>query len=621
MPRKFFIFVSFSSLTLAVYSQGLEPSQGDGSPGDPYQIENIDHLIWMSENFEALDKSYIQTTDIDAASSSSLNEGAGFKPIGTFVFNQYEYAFSGEYNGDGYSISNLTINRPDTSEYQGLFGCIANGSISSLTLENAAITGNIYVGILCGYLFLNSSVTDCSTSGDVLGTDSNIGGMFGAIGGSLDVAEITNCTANVTITATGIGIEREHVGGFSGLIDSAELLECNVETNISAPTYAKVGGFTGSGSEAIMRHNEVSGAVLGGSLVGGFVGNTSSTAIDSCQSQTSVESIGTGCGGFSGQIILSNVKHCYALGDVTGGGSAVGGFSGSVASSTILQESFSNSNVVGLGNYVGGFIGNMQQGGLVKNCYARGSVESSDDYSGGFVGINNMLSDIVNCYSTGNTSGTEEAGGFGGYKFGTISDCFWDTESSGIEEGLAVSGGTEPVQLTGKNTQAMKDEETYTLLSEGELSTPWDFVENPFDDTADEDIWAIDPQINNGYPYLTKNITPQGVITSVSDFNDIYNRAGFDLVLFPNPYNPASQQLNISIPSIHFESGLYTFVILDVQGKILHRKDQTIQLSSSGQDEGIVSFDLAEGLESGVYCVVLFREEQFVAQGRLVVQD
>jgi hypothetical protein len=50
----------------------------------------------------------------------------------------------------------------------------------------------------------------------------------------------------------------------------------------------------------------------------------------------------------------------------------------------------------------------------------------------------------------------------------------------------------------------MKNIRTYTDVawSKG-LIYPWDFVGNPYDDKGIEDVWDIDPNINDGYPYLT----------------------------------------------------------------------------------------------------------------------
>jgi hypothetical protein len=90
-------------------------------------------------------------------------------------------------------------------------------------------------------------------------------------------------------------------------------------------------------------------------------------------------------------------------------------------------------------------------------------------------------------------------GGLIGYNEGTVSNSFWDIQTSGK---TTSAGGT------GKTTEQMKNVRTYTDVawSKG-LDSPWDFVGNPYDDKGNEDIWDINPNINNGYPYLTASIS------------------------------------------------------------------------------------------------------------------
>jgi hypothetical protein len=91
-------------------------------------------------------------------------------------------------------------------------------------------------------------------------------------------------------------------------------------------------------------------------------------------------------------------------------------------------------------------------------------------------------------------------GGLVGLNEGTVSNSFWDTQTSG----QATSDGG-----TGKTTESMKNVRTYTDMawSEG-LDSAWDFVGNPYDNAGNEDIWNIDPGVNGGYPSLTELAAP-----------------------------------------------------------------------------------------------------------------
>ena len=99
--------------------------------------------------------------------------------------------------------------------------------------------------------------------------------------------------------------------------------------------------------------------------------------------------------------------------------------------------------------------------------------------SGGFAGYAYTGSMIRDCYSTGAPTGTTK-GGFIADNDGTVTDCFWDTQTSGI--GTSDGG-------TGKTTAEMKTISTFT-------DAYWS-IEYP-DDTL---IWAIG-SCNDGYPCL-----------------------------------------------------------------------------------------------------------------------
>ena len=91
---------------------------GSGTETDPYQITNLKQLQEMKNDLNA---NYKIMNDIDAIDSEKWFSGRGFKPIGSDANNP----FSGNLNGQGYSISNLYINRPFNKNV-GLFGCLGN---------------------------------------------------------------------------------------------------------------------------------------------------------------------------------------------------------------------------------------------------------------------------------------------------------------------------------------------------------------------------------------------------------------------------------------------------------------------------------------------------------------
>jgi hypothetical protein len=132
-------------------------------------------FIWSSENDEPirittaaqlnairdnLGGSYILAADID------LSDYENWIPIGVFqpASEAPEDAetpdpakvFSGTFDGNGHTISNLTINRPSEMAV-GLFGCVSGTDnnpavIKNLKAENAEVTGFFLVGGVVGLM-------------------------------------------------------------------------------------------------------------------------------------------------------------------------------------------------------------------------------------------------------------------------------------------------------------------------------------------------------------------------------------------------------------------------------------------------------------------------------------
>ena len=134
-------------------------TQGYCSQEYPYEIENLAHVRWLSENNDVWDKHFIQTADIDATETASWNEGAGFSPIGN-----NSTGFTGSYNGNYKTISNLTINRPNADNI-GLFGYTNGATIEKLSLEDVDIKGYIFVGGVVGNSYGYNTISEITVTG------------------------------------------------------------------------------------------------------------------------------------------------------------------------------------------------------------------------------------------------------------------------------------------------------------------------------------------------------------------------------------------------------------------------------------------------------------------------
>jgi hypothetical protein len=119
--------------------------------------------------------SYILMNDLDSTTagyielaSETANGGRGWEPIGTSDETSDE-KFTGIFNGQGYEIRDLFINRPDEN-YVGLFTHISwirhidnVGVIENVGMVNADVTGSAQVGVLVGHNegMVNNSYSTC----------------------------------------------------------------------------------------------------------------------------------------------------------------------------------------------------------------------------------------------------------------------------------------------------------------------------------------------------------------------------------------------------------------------------------------------------------------------------
>ena len=344
---------------------------GKGTKDDPYQIATGSQLAYFAKRVNAeeygekyADTYFELTEDIDLG-------GKEWTPIGEtvadLIMGGHEYfVFSGNFDGNGYTIKNLTIGT-ETSPYSGdvcgLFGA-TSGTIEDVVLENVSIN---YVGgnHSSGYGFR----------------------MGGALVG-YSMGDIVNCTViglDMKAGSDGSYVALNSIGGLVGVQDGdTTVSHSRVSGKIEETTKkGNVGGFVGTlvkGSSAKYCGADVSVEVTGngrGIAVGGFVGigngtTADETLIENCYATGNI----TGAeyaGGFVGNISGLNISNCYAKGDV---------------SNSFVGASFMGTDAASNNYY-----------GTVKNCYATGLVSDISSSAYAFAMQDTMKrSTIQNCY-------------------------------------------------------------------------------------------------------------------------------------------------------------------------------------------------------------------------------
>lgn len=309
---------------------------------------------------------------------------AAFSPIGSDAV-----PFSGIFDGNGKTISGLSIRKGPESQNLGLFGCILGATIRNVTLENAEVVGGSILGLLVGQAKVELSsgtanlIGNCQVSGTIEGTgtsvikQTDIGGLIGVNGGESDNytgnavnSTVDGCSANVTVTGsagTAANPESGHTGGFVGW-NKGIITSCSAQGNVSGGN--TTGGFVGTNFGSIYKCH-ATGNVISGYTAGGFAGSSGLyTHIENSYATGNVLALpGTSSyyfGGFAGSI-SGTVKNCVSTGTLTPGWSYNGGFAGTFdgtlfnpVGNATLQSCFGNAEtslgtrVKGLGNYIDG---------------------------------------------------------------------------------------------------------------------------------------------------------------------------------------------------------------------------------------------------------------------------
>jgi len=223
--RSAMFFLLFISSGWAM-AQTAEQPTGTGTSEDPYLIATLNNLYWVTQNSSSWDKHFKQTADIDANTTSGWDGGAGFLPIGNSTT-----PFTGTYNGQGEVISNLTINRPNTS-FIGMFGMVEGGEIENLGVD-ADAAGSRYVGAIAGYVSFSSTVSKCQTYGTVSG-DNFVGGIIGSLE---DGSTLDKCGSLADVTG------ERYVGGLAGR-NLATITDCYASGSVNG-SVSDEGGLVG----------------------------------------------------------------------------------------------------------------------------------------------------------------------------------------------------------------------------------------------------------------------------------------------------------------------------------------------------------------------------------------
>ena len=440
---------------------------GAGTAEDPYLIANLDQLLKIDRIINSNDiqfraSYYKLTDDIDMA-------GQKWVPLGG---NSAATAFTGGFDGNGKTISNLTMSG---GSRLGMFGFISGAKIENLTLADCKIScgadGDRVAGLVAeseGH----SYITNCHVSGEIEGI-SNTAGLVSRIGTSGSIT-IKNCSVSGSVHGELINgySGGSYIGGYIAWIQGGAGSVITIEDcTMSADVYGGAnytGGIIGymtANNTIVIRNCDVilsdTANITGNRWVGGITANsvantgTASMTIENCtvtggRVQSLTTTISSETGGLIGEIPNNGVVRitdCYVETDVLGSCDKVGGLvgvkSGASGALTITRCAY-NGTVTGA-NYVGGLVGygtNL----TITDCYAGGQMTGTDSV-GGLLGYKLLGGNtaITNSYTTASLQGRAYVGGVIGQQISIDTSTFKAT-------GVRALGQTITRQRLSENT-------------------------------------------------------------------------------------------------------------------------------------------------------------------------
>ena len=276
-------------VSLIDYNEGEVPAVGDGTTANPYQIATLGHLRWLSITPSVWNAEFLQVADINASTTKEWEGGAGFSPIGDSGSQ-----FTGVFNGGGYLIYNLFIDRPATSTI-GMFGRVT-GKITDLSLIDLNVTGKSTVGGLVA--FPQGEITRCYVSGWVNGSGQSIGGLAGNLSNS---GVVEQCVAQVEVNA---GSSSANIGGIIGFIRG--VVKNSYSTGQVTGNNSS-GGFVGYSIGGTILNSYSTGKVTSQYNGSGFVKLDSSSSATGCFWDTTTSEWTSTSGGGTGKT-TANMK-------------------------------------------------------------------------------------------------------------------------------------------------------------------------------------------------------------------------------------------------------------------------------------------------------------------------
>ncbi len=232
------LFAAIPITSLITAADGISVV-GSGAESDPFIISTEAQLRQVATDVNAGTGTYTKDGYYVLNNDITLTTGTEWIPIGKYTpgLDTDVYNFEGNFNGAGYTITGLTINPSDSSQYKdylGLFGKVTNGTIKNLGIIDATITGGYNIGAIAGQI-VDSTVENCySDSMIITSNKGNTGGIVGNASVASKGSTIRNCYShNGSINYTWKENGTSNYGGIVGYIYGESVNNDIIKSSIS----------------------------------------------------------------------------------------------------------------------------------------------------------------------------------------------------------------------------------------------------------------------------------------------------------------------------------------------------------------------------------------------------
>ena len=505
-------------------------SGGSGTSYDPYIIATPEDLINVRNN---TGKYFLQICDIDMS-------GYSYTPISSFY---------GTYDGAGYGIKNLScsVSSSRTGLIGANYGTVKNVHIEGCYVYCSTLTEAVFCGAIAGRNYQDGQVINCSVTGSVqatsmgAGTEVYVGGVVG-----LNQGLVQNCRNSASVTGSSSSAHLDiYAAGVVGNNNTTSTIEnCYNEgivkavygrnclaAGITAINYGTVTGVKNV-AEIYAESTRVSDGYRSDSYAAGAVAYNVNF-VSYAQNSGYIHAHSTADNSEAGGIVAYNgdapyepgpytVEKCINTGTVTAsstaGESRAGGIAATSYMNSYVRYCCNTGDVSATENkqynlaMAGGVVGSLMYATMIECCNHGDVLVSATQYDTQVCGLATTTEAVIkNCYTTGdvfvNSKPVRYSYGKGAtlfidsdttclncYNTGSVSKSNSSNECKGL---YGTTGGTDRNTLQNCFTTDGQGTASAYVITHDKAKQQSTFTGYDFNT-----VWAIDPAINDGYPYL-----------------------------------------------------------------------------------------------------------------------